>query len=401
MFRSLFTTLRHGDAAPLLLLVLLWSSFLVLIGIVIEVTIPEFPNPNIASPVVDFGWLNHTYGWDSGWYMGIILENYHSSPFSPSFFPVFPYSVVALHSILHGLINYGLAGLIVNTVSTWLAVVALFKTSKLLLQSASRYVHWVVVSLFLFSPAGFFLHVFYSEAIFCAIAFWAYYFALRRQWLYTALLLAILTATRVTAILFIVLCSLEFCRAYNWQIRKILNKNILWFALAPLGIIAYAFLLNQQRGSYVAMVHSYSAWTYHIFNLNFIGTYLDAISVLFMGVFLSTTPYSPHELFVNFGLPVIALSVLLFASLGAIFKVKKWGIPLGIFGLLSFAMFTLNSNVNSVHRYILTCLVIYIIVGYYLQRHKQLIYPVAFILLCGFGLQIILYTLFIKGYFAG
>ena len=34
------------------------------------------------------------------------------------------------------------------------------------------------------APAAFFLHSFYSEAVFCALGFWAYLFALRRQWLW-------------------------------------------------------------------------------------------------------------------------------------------------------------------------------------------------------------------------
>ncbi|XVV06250.1 hypothetical protein ACQPW3_13025 [Actinosynnema sp. CA-248983] len=89
----------------------------------------------------------------------------------------------------------------VNVLASWLAVVALsriawhFVTGKALRRLAP--------GLLLSAPSACFLHVMHSEALFCAIAFWAYLFAMRRRWVPMGLLLVPPTASRITAVLFV------------------------------------------------------------------------------------------------------------------------------------------------------------------------------------------------------
>lgn len=71
-------------------------------------------------------------------------------------------------------------------------------------------------------------------------------------------------------------------------------------------------------------------------------------------------------------LPFYALIILLVTSLYGIFKIKKWAIPLGVFGLVSFVFFTINSNVNSVHRYVLSSISVFLILSYIAMNTNKL-----------------------------
>src|SRR5690606_32700962 len=88
---------------------------------------------------------------------------------------------------------------------------------------ASRHQQFIAVAAFLCFPSAFFLHTFYTEALFIALAFWAYLFALQRKWWAMGILLAVLTASRLPSVLFVALCGLEYLRSYSWNIRQAFN----------------------------------------------------------------------------------------------------------------------------------------------------------------------------------
>lgn len=106
------------------------------------------------------------------------------------------------------------------------------------------------------------------------------------------------------------------------------------------------------------------------------------------------------DIIVNHLIPIVGILALLISSLWLIWKQRGKFIPLGISGLLSVIMFTLNSNVVSGHRYVLPCLGVYVAL-YLVTRTKQ--QTVLLLCLCGAGIltQIYLMALFISGEFAG
>jgi hypothetical protein len=395
--KDLIATFFAGDFGKLLLFTLLWQLGMTLLGLIIEYVVPVIPHGIL--PMRHFGIFDHTMRWDALWFYQIPQGYYAHNPYSPAFYPLFPFLTYVVHTVSFGALGYITSGILVNTIASWLTFVALFKICRILWGRHHAF-NWLVLLLFVTSPAALFLHMYYSEAVFCAFAFWAYYFSLRRNWLACSILLAGLTASRVTAILFIGLCFLEFCRAYDWQPKKILVKQVLWFLITPLGFVIYGLYLHHVRGDFFSMAHSYKLWSFHVFNPNFIGTFINAARTAFNGMF-GVTPYSPAEVFVNFTLPVVALSVLLATSLIALIRIRSWAIPLGIFGLLSFVMFTLNSDVNSVHRYVLPCISVFLIVGYSVMKRPKALIPTIMLCTGSFGLQVILYMLFVNGHFAG
>lgn len=348
------------------------------------------------------GPLGHMLQWDSGWYLHIIQYGYglEGSPAAPAFYPLFPLLVKTLEFISLGLISPLGAALLINTAALWASLCALIGILRHF--KASHLAKVLAALAFLALPSAFFMHTFYSEALFVAIGFWSYYFALQRKWYLVGISLAVLTACRLPSLLFVALCGLEFMRVYEWNIKKIFNKNLLWFLLAPLGFIAYGLYLTAVRGDFLAMFHAYDAtkdWSYQVFNPNIFATLLDTVQTIITAVAHRAINY---ELFINSLLPLASLGLILAASVYVLLKLKKDGIPLFVFGLLSILLFTLNSNVVSVHRYALACIVIYVAVGLIVKR-KSLVTTglIAIAVIASLVIQLFLYSRFIAGVFAG
>ena len=391
IFKLYFLRFLKSDTGKALLIALSWQLLMTLLGILIERGLIGFVKPGANLPVHTL--LSHTLRWDSYWYEGITHGLYSLDVAAPAFYPLFPLLVMGMGFLTLNTLGVLASGLLLNTIALWLAVLALYKIAQKFLNR--KFLAWCVVGLFLTSPAAFFLHVFYG-----ALAFGAYYFALEKRWAFMGVSLGLLTASRIPAILIVALCLLEYLRSSNWDIKQIVNKNALWFLLSPIGIVLYSTYLKLTMGDFLGMLHSYKLWTFQVFNLNFIATYYSAVMTSFNGIF-GTTPYSAQDILVNFILPVVALAILFIASLIAVFRIKGRGIPLGVAGLLSFVMFTLNSNVNSVHRYVLPCAVVYVATVFVLSRFKDSTIPFVTIISGNLILQTLLYGLFISGYFAG
>lgn len=381
-------TLVSNDFKISLVIALVWQLILTIVGFILSQQLD--PSSTLFA---------HTFHWDAGWYHIVISDHYTSNAASAAFYPLFPLLVGGLHTISFGLIPLLVAAQIINLVSIWLAIVALLKVTRHFLPNNYRF---LPVILLLSAPAAFFLHMFYTEAIFIAIGFSAYALALERRWLLSCILLGILTACRLPAILFIALCFLEFCRSYDWQLRKVLNKKILLFLLTPVGFIGYGIYLLIVKGNFLAMFSAYHAttdWTYQVFNLNIFETFARICYQIIRAI-IGLRPLD-HDIIVNHLIPVTCLGLLLASSLYLIIKIKGKGIPLGIFGLLSFIMFCLNSNVVSVHRYTLSCLCIYLAIGIFTTRHKWTHGAIIAIILVMIAVQSFLLFSFINDSFAG
>lgn len=348
------------------------------------------------------GPLGHINHWDAGWYLHIIEHGYsqNGSPAAPAFYPLFPFLVKLVEVLSFGIIPPLLAALIINTAALWAALYALLGILRHF--KLSRTAKAISLAAFIAFPSAFFMHVFYSEAVFIAVAFWSYLFALQKRWYLVGISLAVLTAARLPSLLFVALCGLEYLRAYNWNVKKALNKNILWFLLAPLGFILYGIYLSVIRGDFLAMFHAYKAtddWVYQVFNPNIFATLYDSLHKVTVAVLNQSLTY---ELFVNTLLPLVALAAILTASIYVLIKLKKNGIPLFVFGVLSILLFTLNSNVVSVHRYTLACIVIYIALGLFMKNANRIKTGLVLLaVVASLMVQLFLYIKFMANVFAG
>jgi len=374
------------DFGIALLIAVIWKVLLVSIGYFID-----------ASHAGASSLLDHTVRWDAGWYLAIIHDHYATIPASAAFYPLFPFTVYVVHVFSFGLIDYPVAAQLVNTGAIWFALTAAIKLGRVILGSKNRF--WIII-LLLSAPAAFFMHVFYGEAIFIALSFWAYYFSLKKNWLGVGILLAVLTASRLPSILIVALCGLEYLHSYSWNLKKAFNKNLFWFLLAPLGFLMYGLYLIHIQHDFLGMFHAYKAthdWDYQVFSLNIFETAIITGSQLFHGL-IGDRPINA-EFITNIVLPSVSLILLGLSSLYIIIKHRQKYLPLGIAGLLSIIMFTVNSNVISVHRYILPSLTIYIAVLLFTNKKGHVFVYIACV--ASIIVQLFLYSNFIKGVFAG
>lgn len=381
--RTFFSVLRFFKTpfGILLIVAILWQFTYTVIGVTFS---------------SEQGILSHMSHWDAGWYQHIIQYSYSNdgNPAAPAFYPLFPLLVSLLNAFSFGFISLEASALLINTLALWLILIGLWRI--LTHFNAGNIGKIAALTALLTFPSSFFLHVFYSEAVFIAIAVWSYFFAITRKWWAMGLLLGVLTAARLPSLLFVGLCGLEYLRAYRWKINKALNKKALWFLIAPFGFIAYGSYLYITRGNFLAMFHAYSAtsdWAYQVFSLNIFATLFETIRH-------TVTADLNYELFINYLLPLGSLAFILASSIYILRKLGSKGVPLFIFGIVSIIFFTLNSNIVSVHRYALACLVIYIAIALFVQKGwKFILTYTALILLL--AIQLFIFAKFIQDIFAG
>jgi hypothetical protein len=247
------------------------------------------------------------------------------------------------------------------------------------------------------------MHLFYTEALFTALGFWAYAFALQRRWPLVAITLAFLTATRLPSLLFLGLCGLEYCRAYGWSPRRVFGRKLFYFFLAPAGFLLYGIYLLTVRGNFFAMFTAYKstrAWDYLSFQPNFLHLIFRSAFEAGRG-FLGWRPID-KDIIVNYTVPLLCLAVLFASSVYLLCFYRGKGIPLGIFGLCSLVFFTINNSLVAVHRYTLPCLSIYLGLALVYANYRRLR-----VLVMGTGLAmavaqgVIIHLLFVTKDFAG
>jgi hypothetical protein len=391
-----------SDFAKALTLVAAWQAALTAVAVFFGPTLPRYegiPKDGIGSTL---SVLAHTYRWDSMDYGRILSGGYDTTITSRAFYPLFPVCVWIVQTITFGQAGLLVAGFIVNSIAIWLAVVALLKIARYFFTSAPA--PWLVVAAFLTAPTAFFLHSFYSEAVFCALGFWTYLFALRRQWLWMGLCLIPITASRVTAVLFVGLCFLEFWRSKEWKIRGLLSWPLLWFPAAFAGLATFMVYMNALTGDALGMFHALKAapsWSYHVFNPNIIATGWKEAKIT--GHFLlGDVPQNDWAwaLFNN-ALPFIGLVLLFVASVYFFSVLRSKGLPLALFGIATIVMLTMNSNVVSVHRYLLPVLVLYLALVLLAERRPKLKPTVYVVLYANSLLQAGLFLSFVSGNWTG
>jgi len=351
--------LAKSDIGISFIIAFTWQAIITVIGTLLT---PDSPSV-----------LSHMTRWDGGWYLTIINDQYKTVPASPAFYPLFPFLVSLLSAITFDIVAYPVIALVLNTFCLGMGLAALLSISRHFIPSGSRL---VILFFFLAAPSAFFMHLFYGEALFVAIGFWAYAAALRQRWLLMGALLGLLTAARLPSLLFIGLCGLEYMRANQWDIKQIISPRLAYFLLAPVGFICYGIYLLYVRSNFLAMFSAYeetSDWVYQSFNPDIISTigrgfYQTSRAILGKREF-------DHDIIVNHAIPLLCITLLFASSIYLLVRVRGKGIPLGIFGLVSIVFFTINNNLVSVHRYTLPCLTIYItlMILFVQNRKKRLV----------------------------
>ena len=194
--------------------------------------------------------------WDGHWFLGIADHGYRGVPLDLvdafgrrtdatafAFFPGYP-SLVAGVALLPWVSVFG-AALGVNVVSGTVAAVGLGRLGSTI--TGSPRVGLLLVVLFAAAPMGVVLSMTYSEALFCALGFWALNGVLEQRWMLAGVCTAFAGLVRPTAaalVLAVVLAAVVAMVRRRGGLRP-------WVAalLAPLGLLGYLSWVGWQTHS--------------------------------------------------------------------------------------------------------------------------------------------------------
>lgn len=342
------------------------------------------------------GFFAHIVNWDGGWYITILHDWYKTNLASAAFYPLYPLTLWIIG--LCGLIPTDIAGIILNTLCLWITLFTLYKITAALI--GKQYAYLPIIFL-LSSPAVFFMHLLYTESLFMAIGLLSYLAALQKKWVIMGILLMFAMACRLPGILFVLLGFFEFMRSHTWRLKSLLTKEILVFLFVPVGFTLYGLYLWTVQRDFFGMFHAYAHtqdWTYQKFNPDIFETILRITYQIGRST-IGMRPFD-YDIFINHALPFVALSLTVTSSIYLLVKKERF-LPLGLYSLFAVILFTLNSNIVSVHRYTLPIIGIYIAltlvwIRYIWARNIIIVGCIASIFL-----QLYLFSKFIQHIFAG
>ena len=248
----------------------------------------------------------------------------------------------------------------------------------------------ITVILLLVFPTSFYFASFYTESLFFALAVWSFYFARKGNWVYSGLLGALATATRLVGIALIPGLIVEAWIQWKKNKNSLNTGTILGLILIPIGIFIYMYYLKVKTGDPLEFFHSVGIFGQQrsaslvllpqVF-YRYIFKILPNVNYYFFPVIFST--------FIEFfsGVLFLALSVLSFYKLRfsyAVYLAAGYLIP------------TLSGSFSSFPRYVLVLFPAFILGALYLERYPKLVKIVAFsILLTLLGIATALFT---RGY---
>ncbi|WP_432588937.1 hypothetical protein [Streptomyces sp. HD1123-B1] len=206
--------------------------------------------------------------WDSLWYTRIAEQGYGYTLRLPdgsihsdlAFFPMLP----ALERVISAIspLDAAGAGLAVSCVTSLLAAWGIFAVGDLL---HGRRVGTLLVVAWAVLPVGIVQSMAYSESLFTAVAAWAVYATLTRQWLAAGTLAALAGLTRpvgaaVVAAVWIA-AAVELLPGGRWRRARRTDPELLaGVVLAPLGWLAYVGWVGFETGSATGYFEIQSGW---------------------------------------------------------------------------------------------------------------------------------------------
>lgn len=336
----------------------LWSSRLLVwgVGVATLATFGFGPVRHAFNPpglTRGFGWLGDLLAapaarWDASWYLVIAHYGYRPDlgAFTASrdaFFPLYPLGLRGLGWLGLPLIA---AGVLISLLALSLALYGIHRLTTLELATLARRrsgsarpgtggladadVARLAVMLTAFAPMAFFLSAVYSEALYLALSVGLFYAARRGRFALVGMLAALAGATRSTGIVLLLPALVLYLygpredRAPDRPLARGLSpryrvrKDVLWLALAPVGLLLYMLYLGLAGGDALAPFHAQDVWGRH-----FAGPYLgvwDGLQAAFEGARQLLSMQQTHAYFTTGGeSPFVAAehNLLLLAFLAA------------------------------------------------------------------------------------
>ncbi|MCL2785013.1 MAG: hypothetical protein FWD55_06180 [Propionibacteriaceae bacterium] len=172
-----------------------------------------------------------------------------------AFFPGLPLVMAAFSFV--GIPAF-VTGIVVSLVGSGLAAWALFRLAG----GGQRGV--IAVAAWSFAPVAVFTFVPYTEAIFCACAFWAFWYAKRDQWLWASVLAGAGCLFRVSGLFLIGALGLVALFGFGKSTWKRKGQRLVWLVIPALVLFAYSLYLRLAFGSWTTWLDAqYFGWGRH------------------------------------------------------------------------------------------------------------------------------------------
>jgi len=287
--------------------------------------------------------------YDGGWYYSVAVHGYPAEGSAANaFYPLFPLLVSGAKVVHVDTVMFGVA---LNTLLTGTSAAFLFLLGRDYFGGQERArdsVWW-----FLFFPTAFFLVMLYSEALFCALSFAAFYFARKRRWWAAGVCLALVTAVRFPGLIVAGAVAVEYL-ASRWERGRLrLDRQAWWFALAPLGFAVYAWFAYARYRDPLMMFHAYSLgeWPYQHLNPNIMATVWNQVHVV-VGNITGTGGWQE---------PLMSLAMWLGAVALTAYGARKLPISYTAYSVITLLVIVANDNFVSVNRYLLPLFPIFLL----------------------------------------
>jgi hypothetical protein len=208
--------------------------------------------------------------WDSTWYLGIARDGYLADrPSRQAFFPLYPALVALVATPLGGALVP--AGLLISWTS---AIAFLALLHRVVARARDAATATTVVRVGAYAPPAIFLSAVYTEALFLLLSLGCLVAARRDRWALAAGLATVAASCRSIGVLLVVPLLVEYgwgrrslgetrLTARRWQLRHPLRRDVLWIAMVPLGLVAFAAHLAGATGDPLGAVRAQGDWQRH------------------------------------------------------------------------------------------------------------------------------------------
>lgn len=253
--------------------------------------LPGLTHPFSAWPVG--GPLNVAFSslarWDAVWYLQIAHSGYTALVGGvgdqAAFFPLYPLLV----HIAAGFSGSGavalLAAYAISLAAFFGALIVLYRLVELELGRAYARPALLLLAFF---PTSLFFGAPYTESLFLLLSIGSFYAGRTGRWAWAGALAALASATRPVGIALVVPLVLMYlygprsdrapvASGGRLRPRYAVGRDLLWIALAPLGLMAFSAFLTGRYGDPLAFLHFQQARAHH-FTIPFAGVFSGTVA---------------------------------------------------------------------------------------------------------------------------
>jgi len=317
--------------------------------------------------------------YDSGWYIEIAQRGYSFTEQASAFFPAWPIIIKILASLLPFIEIRLLAFVFVQ----FICLAALLAFYKLVKDQFEQETAYLSVKYLLFFPTALFLGTTYTESLFLLLIFLSVIFARNRNYLAMFLVSVFVGLTRLSGSVTVILLVL-IIYANEFKTRSSWWKTV--FALGPLvGLGIYCLYLKLYSGDYLAFLHAQQAWNRSFGFEGFIQLFTELRNLLAF----------PFSGFSDVTSSMVGGSLLISGIVVLIIASKKLKADLVFYALAAIIFPLFSGSFISYNRYFLAAFPVFIALGIFANKNKNLDTLITVLFLLFQGLFIAMFT---RGY---